>query len=271
MRSEAVRRRRSGLRAGVVSAALALLGLAAPAARAQEIDCPAEGAAAPDREACRAALEGLDAFRRGEYRLAAHRFQEANHISPAFEPALTQYWFARSLLGLGKTGEAAFALYRALRAEQSAPAPAPALLGTVRLWLGKTYDLLGRRGAALGWYRQVVDSGGMQADVEEARRHIARPFDEEPAAQPPEVHRLKKVLRGIFLAEEEHWRAYGRYAERLKDLELEAPAGVEVRLQLLDRGGGFLAEGTSADGRYTCKVFSGRGTPPGERGIVFCQ
>ena len=266
-----MRSKRAWSRGAALIAALAGVALA-PAARAQEIRCDPESPERPaaDREACRLALEGLEAFRQGHYRVAGHRFQEANDASPGFEPARTQFWFGRALLGIGKTREAAFTLYRALRVEAARPDRDPALLSAVRLWLGKTYDLLGRRGAALDWYRQVVDSGGPPADVEEARRYAAQPFDEDPAPLPLEVRRLRQVLRQVHAAEEAHWRAYNRYSDRWDELDLAPPAEARVELELLDEGGGYIASGRAADGRYSCRVFAGRGTKPGERGIVFC-
>ena len=263
--------RRGPAAALVLVAGLTLVAAARPLA-AQEVTCPPPDAAegSPAREACELVLHGLEAFRQGEYRVAAHRFQEANDVSPGFEPALTQYWFARSLLGVGKTREAAFALYRALRAEASSAEPDPLRLSRTRLWLGKTYDLLGRRAAALDWYRQVADSGATAEDLEEARRYVDAPFAEDPAPAPPQIRRLRDVLRALYAMEQAHWQSYGRYSDDPAELGLEVPDDVRIEIGLLDEGGGFLAEGTSRDGAYTCTVFSGRGTKPGERGIVFC-
>jgi tetratricopeptide (TPR) repeat protein len=261
--------------AGALAGAVALASTLArtpPALAAQEIRCLPESAelSARDLAASRSAVEGRAAFERGEYLVAGRLFQDAMDASSSFEPGLVQFWFARSLLGIGKTREAAFALYRALREEEARPERDAELLGAVRLWLGKSYDLLGRRGRAVEWYRAVVDSGGRTADVEEARRHIAEPFADEPAPQPPEVRELKALLRRLFLAEEHHWRSYGRYSDRLSELGVDPPPAVRVQVLLLGGGAGFLAEGRTADGRYSCRVFSGRGTRPGHRGIVFC-
>jgi tetratricopeptide (TPR) repeat protein len=263
-------------RARVFAAACLLLAVTSLAAvrpsHAQEVTCPPPGSAqgSSEREACRLILEGLEAYRQGEYRLAAHRFEEASEVSPGFEPALAQYWFGRSLLGVGRAREAAFALYRALRAEQAADDPDPLRLSRTRLWLGKTYDLLGRRGAALEWYRQVVDSGGTAEEREEARRYVAHPFEEDPAPTPPEVRTLRSVLRRLYAAEQAHWQSYARYSDDVTELGLEVPQGVRLEIGLLDNGVGFVAHGRSPDGAYSCRVVSGRGTEPGDRGIVFC-
>jgi tetratricopeptide (TPR) repeat protein len=259
-------------------AACALVVGASPA-RAQ---APADSACDPARapggpesrhaESCARLREGLDALGRGEYELAVRKLEESLWMSVTFEPGLKEYWLGRALLGLGKTREAAFAFYRALRAEEAAPQPDSALLGTIRLWLGKSYDLLGRREAAREWYRQARDAPGARAeDRAEAERYLADPFADDSTGGAPARQALRRWLLRLLDAQEAYRTAHGRYAARASELGLDLPPDAEVAIGLLDGGAGYIAEGRTADGAHRCTVAWGRGVRARERGVVRCE
>jgi hypothetical protein len=261
------------VRARVAGVALGLLFLSGSAAgAAQGVDAPECGDPPAGRahEACVALAQGLLAFRAGEYRVALHRFREALDIDAAFRPALVEYWMARSYVSLGRLRDAAFAFHRAWLADASGGHPEPGLADAARLWLGKTYDLLGRRAAAVEAYRRVLSDATDDALRDEARRYLEAPFDEDPVRGPRELREVRTFLRALFAAEEAHWQAYSRYTDDMGQLRLEPPPGVRVEIGLLDRGGGFVAAARAAGGEISCKVFSGRGTRPADRGVIFC-
>lgn len=253
---------------------LLLLLWEASAYAAQEIRCPSkasEATAPRDRESCLVALEGIEAFRRADYPVAARKFEEALWMSVTFEPGRKEYWLGRALLGVGKTREAAFAFYRALRAEENQPEPDTALMGSIRLWLGKSYDLLGRRGAARGWYSEVVDSPAAAKDKEEARRYLGAPFRDDPAPAPPGVRELQTLLRDLMAEEEAYQAAHGAYTDELRALGLTLPKGVRVSVRLLDNAAGYVAEARRVRSETLCRVATGRGIRARDRGLIRCQ
>lgn len=255
--------------------ALLAAGFEVSALPAQDVGC-----AVPDsvpagetrhRESCLVLLEGVQAFRRGEYEAAAHKFEESLWMSVAVEPGRKEYWLGRALLAIGKTREAAFAFYRALRAEERAAAADTALLGSIRLGLAKANDVLGKRDAALGWYQAVLESPASPSDKEEARRYLAESFHGEPAA--PEgtpVAELRTILRDLAAAEDGYRSEHGIYTDDLTALGLSAPSGAQLVVNLVEGGAGYVAEARSVDGAYVCQVRSGRGARPRDHGVVQC-
>jgi hypothetical protein len=105
-------------RRSIVAGALIAFSTAALAAAR-----PAQADAPPSKEAIRAAaraklVEGVDALRRGEHRVALERFEEAYVLVPS--PKI-HYDFALAYLGLGRRAEALSAFERFLAEAQDAP------------------------------------------------------------------------------------------------------------------------------------------------------